>query len=134
MGGEITSTRDLVNVAFEIPCLPAHFCAHRIGIGHFTLGLDAQPMIELADVIPKQEGSAVVEDHQHIRSAIVIEVADRQAARRKLPGEDGPAPVADVLKSRLVTGSEIVPEQGVLFVFDFAVQLGHLVIGDGRRR
>ena len=41
MGGKITSTRYLVNVALEIPCLPAHFCAHRIGIGNFTLELDA---------------------------------------------------------------------------------------------
>src|SRR5208337_1024075 len=99
MGGEIASACYLVNVPLKIAGLPGHLCAHRIGIGHFAFELDAQPMIELADVIAEQEGSSVVENHQHIHAAIVIKVSDRQATRGKLLVEDRPTLVAHVLKS-----------------------------------
>src|SRR5208337_3934239 len=85
-------------------------------------------MIELADVVAEQEGSTVVENHQHIHAAIVIKVTNRQAARGKLPAEDGATLVAYVLKSSPVAGSQIAPQQGVFLILNLAVQLGYFVV------
>src|SRR5208337_4118313 len=81
------------------------------------------------DVVAEQEGSPVVENHQHIHAAIVIKVTDRQAPRGELLVEDRPTLVAHVLKSSPVAGSQVAPQQGVFLILDLAVQLGHFVVG-----
>jgi len=105
--------------------LPHDARADGIAVTDHALKLQAEPIVPLGGVIFQQHGSAAVDADEHVQCAIIIVVADGEAARRKVFVKDGAGAFADVMEQAVCA---VMEQQQRLFVFHLhGVGVDHVV-------
>ena len=95
--GKETSVGYMSAAARQVDCVIGYAGANGVGIACFAGQLQVQRIMFFADVVAQQERSGVIVGNQHVEAAVIIEIADSQAARGKLPGKNRTALRAYVL-------------------------------------
>src|SRR5262249_3888703 len=107
--GKIASSSDFEDMAVQVSSLPSHDGPDRIPIAPLAHQMHTDPVIAGGSRVPHQDGCVIVDGDQHIDSAVIVEVPNREPSRRKSLVEDGSCLTADVFEDlgRLVL---VIPE------------------------
>src|SRR5436309_8247118 len=80
----MTSTIVLQAKSFFAACRPVNLCADSVAVALRAFQLQAQPVVSFRGIVFQQQRSGTIVANQNIESAVVIEIADRQASCRKI--------------------------------------------------
>src|ERR1700722_8256656 len=98
MRGKKAAAAGFHPMASHLSRLVGNACTDCVGIALAPRQLDSQPVILRSGIVLQQQRSCVVYGDEHINSAIVVEVPDRQTARSKFLRECRSSPVANILE------------------------------------
>jgi len=73
--------------------------ADGVGVGFFADEIQAEPVILAGGIVAEEDGWAVVYGYEDIDGAVVIEIAESEAAGAELAGEGRPTVCADIFQA-----------------------------------